>query len=175
MGRAYSLRFEALESRELLSTAHAAVAHAARAHARPAAVGAPLVLDGTLTVDNRAATTNQNLDGGYTTSAPVSGQFGGLGQVHGVWYESTDSYGDYQGPDTITLHDAQGAFTVEFNDGTPGPAHSTGHHTVYYQHAQHVASGSGAYAGATESGTIDLNMNAKHTAVESMTLSSESM
>jgi hypothetical protein len=171
MSHGRPLRFEALESRELLSRAHAA-AHHGRAHARPAEVGAPLVLGGTLTVDNRATSANQNLDGGYTNSVPVSGQLGGLGQVRGVWYESTDSFGDYLGPDTITLHGAQGSLTITFNNGTSGPAHPNGQHTVYYQHAQHVASGSGAYAGATESGSIDLNMNAKHTTVESMTLSS---
>ncbi len=174
MSRVHSLGFEALESRELLSRAHPAIAHAAKDHARPAAVGAPLVLSGTLTVNNRAATTNQNLDGGYTNSVPVSGQLSGLGQVSGVWYESTDSYGDYLGPDTITLHGAQGSFTIAFSNATSGPAHSTGHHTVYYQHAQHVISDSGAYAGAKESGSIDLNMNAKHTTVESITLSSSS-
>ncbi len=44
--------FDALEARELLSTAH----HAAKAHAKPAAATAPLVLDGTLTVNKKAAT-----------------------------------------------------------------------------------------------------------------------
>lgn len=177
MSRVRSLRFEALESRELLSTVHAA-AHAARAHpkakAKAAVVAAPLVLNGTLTVENRAASTDQNLDGGYTNSVPVSGQLAGLGEVHGVWYESSDSFGDYLGPDTITLHGAQGGFTVAFNNGTSGPAHSTGQHTVYYEHAQQVISGSGAYAGSKESGSLDLNMNAKHTTVESITLSSSS-
>ncbi len=172
MSRVHALRFEALESRELLSTAHRS-AHAARAHARPAVVGAPLVLDGTLTVHNKAATTGEDMASGYyTTSAPVSGQLSGLGAVHGVWYESTDSQGDYLGPDTITLRNAKGGFTVAFNNGTPGPAHATANKTVYYEHAQHVISSSGAYAGSAESGSLDLNMNAAHTAVESITLSS---
>jgi hypothetical protein len=171
MSRVHAPGFDALESRELLSRAHGA-AHHGRAHAGPAEVGAPLVLDGTLTVDNRAAATNQNLDGGDTTSVPVSGELNGLGQVRGVWYESTDAYGDYLGPETVTLHGAQGSFTIAFNNGTSGPAHPTAGHTVYYQHAQRVVSGSGAYAGAAESGSIDLNMNAKHTTVVSMTLSS---
>ena len=121
MSRVHSLGFEALESRELLSRAHPAIAHAAKDHARPAAVGAPLVLSGTLTVNNRAATTNQNLDGGYTNSVPVSGQLSGLGQVSGVWYESTDSYGDYLGPDTITLHARRGASPSHSATRPPGP------------------------------------------------------
>ena len=74
--------------------------------------------------------TNTNLDGGYTTSVPVSGQLNGLGQVHGVWYESTDQFGDYLGPDTITLHDAQGGFTIAFSNASPGPAHKNGAHRL---------------------------------------------
>jgi hypothetical protein len=132
------------------------------------------VLNGTLTVQNSAATTNENLDGGYTNSVPVSGQLSGLGEVRGIWYESSDSMGDYLGPDTITLHGAQGGFTIAFSNGTSGPAHKTAQHTVYYQHSQKVISGSGAYAGAKESGSLDLNMNAAHTTVESITLSSSS-
>ena len=89
--------------------------------------------------------TNTNLDGGYTTSVPVSGQLNGLGKVHGVWYESTDQFGDYLGPDTITLRGAQGGFTIAFSNASPGPAHKNGH-TVYYQHAQRFDGGSGAYA-----------------------------
>ena len=46
MKRVQSLRFETLEGRQMLSTAHPAAAHAARA----AAVS--LVLNGSLTVDN---------------------------------------------------------------------------------------------------------------------------
>jgi hypothetical protein len=168
MKRVHSLRFESLEGRELLSGAHAA-AHPARSHTAVAA--GPLVLDGTLTVNNRAALTNTNLDGGYTTSVPVSGSLSGLGEVHGVWYESTDQFGDYLGPDTITLRGAQGGFTIAFSNATPGPAHKDGHN-VYYQHVQRFDGGSGAYARATESGTIDLNENAAHTQVASVTLSS---
>ena len=171
MKRVHSLHLEALEGRELLSRAHAA-APAARVHATPAIAGAPLVLDGTLTVNNHAATTDTNLDGGYTTSVPVSGQLSGLGKVRGVWYESTDEFGDYLGPDTVTLRDAQGGFTIAFSNASSGPAHKNGH-TVYYQHAQRFDGGSGAYAGATEKGSIDLNMNPKHTTVVSLTLSSE--
>jgi hypothetical protein len=131
------------------------------------------VLDGTLTADNHAAATTTNLDGGYTNSVPVSGQLSELGQVHGVWSESTDAYGNYLGPDTVTLHGSQGSFTVAFSNATPGPAHRTGPHSVYYRHAQRLSSGSGAYAKAKESGTIDLNMNASHTTVESLTLTSK--
>jgi hypothetical protein len=173
MRRIHSLRFEALESRELLSRAHAA-AHAARDHAKPAVAGVPLVLDGTLTVDNNAASEEQNPDGSTTMSVPVTGQLGALGKVSGYWYESSDEFGDYEGPDEIVLRSSQGAFTVAFNNGSPGPAHRTGPHSVYYQHALAIEGGSAAYAGDTGSGTIDLNMNAKHTAVQSITLDAQS-
>ena len=117
MSHVHSLHFESLEARELLSTTHPAAAHAAKAHAKAAVATVPLVLDGTLTVNNSEAISDENLDGGYTTSVPVSRAARALGQVTGVWYESTDAYGDYLGPDTITLHGAQGAFTIAFNNG----------------------------------------------------------
>jgi hypothetical protein len=163
MNRDRTLHFEPLEGRQLLSGAHARARHAATA--------VPLVFSGTLTVVNTAASANTNMDGGYTTSAPVVGQLSGVGHVHGVWYESTDQMGDYMGPDTITLHGPKGGFTIGFSNASSGPAHKVGR-TVFYEHAQHVISSSGGYAGASESGTIDLNENRQHTGVVSMTLSS---
>ena len=67
--------------------------------------------------------------------------------------------GDYLGPDTITLPTRRAQFTVAFSNGSSGPAHRTGPHSVYYQHKLVIEGGSGAYAGDTGSGTIDLNMN----------------
>ena len=83
---------------------------------RPAAT--PVVLNGTLNVDNNpnATTTTTNDDGSMTTSVPVAGQLGALGQVRGIWNETVDSFGDYEGPDTLILHDAKGAFVVAFNN-----------------------------------------------------------
>jgi hypothetical protein len=174
MSRVHSLHFEALESRELLSTAHPAAAHAAKAHTKAAVATVPLVLNGTINVNNGEALSDENMDGGYTTTVPVSGQLGALGQVTGMWYESSDEYGDYLGPDTITLHTSQGAFTIAFNNGSSGPAHRTGPHSVYYQHKLQIEGGTGAYSGDTGSGTIDLNMNAAHTLVQSITLDAQS-
>jgi hypothetical protein len=174
MSHVHSLHFEALEARELLSTTHPAAAHAAKAHAKAAVATVPLVLDGTVTVKNSEDLSDENLDGGYTTSVPVSGPLGALGQVTGLWYESSDSMGDYLGPDTITFHDSQGAFTIAFNNETSGPAHRTGPHSVYYQHKLQIEGGTGAYSGDTGSGTIDLNMNAAHTQVQSITLNAQS-
>ena len=176
MKRDHGLQFDSLEGRRLLSGAHAAhaahaarAAHPGRAHAEVAAA-APLTLDGTLTVNNGQASMSQNMDGGYTDSAPVSGTLNGIGPVHGVWYESSDSLGDYVGPDTISLQSARGGITIGFSNASPGPAHKDGH-SIYYQHAQHSLSASGTYAGEKESGTLQLNENAAHTAVASITLS----
>lgn len=168
-----AFQFEALETRELLSAVHAPRPHHVRVHIRPAAAATALMLDGTLTVNNRGANSVPNLAGGMTNSVPVSGQLGSLGQVRGTWYESSDSFGNYVGPDTLVLHAAHGGFTVSFNNAAPGPAHPSGHGTVYYQHPQRAGSGTGAFAGAREIGTIDLNMNHGHTTVVSLTLSTK--
>ena len=94
MSHVRSLCFEALEERKLLSRGHIV------AHAKHAAVATPLVLNGTLTVDNKATTTSMDDQGDTTTSIPVAGQLGTLGEVRGIWNESADSEGDYLGPDT---------------------------------------------------------------------------
>src|SRR5271166_2434893 len=119
MKRVHSLRFEALEARQLLSRAHVHVA-VARA-GRPALT--PVVLNGALNVDNNpiATTTTQNEDGSMTTSVPVTGQLGALGDVRGIWNETVDSFGDYEGPDTLTLHTSNGALVVAFNNANSRP------------------------------------------------------
>ncbi len=165
MNRVRSLRFDLLETRILLSRANLAEAHAA-----PVAY-VPLVLDGTLTVDNRSPTTTMNEDGSTTTSVPVVGRLGALGVVRGVWNESVDEYGDYIGPDTLRLHTAKGAFVVAFSDASSGPAHPAGHGDVYYEHPQRVYNPIGAYAGDTESGSIELVTNPAQTSVVNMKLS----
>ena len=70
---------------------HVAVAHAARGCA-------PLVLNGTLTLDNNPDTSStiRSAQGSMTTSLPVAGQLGTLGQVHGIWEETVDAHGDYE-------------------------------------------------------------------------------
>jgi hypothetical protein len=169
MKRVHSLRFETLETRQLLSTAHAAVAHGAHA-ARAAAV--PLVLNGTLTVNNNPAlaSINTNVDGSMTTSVPVSGQLGTLGQVHGVWNQTVDQFGDYEGPDTLVLRNSKGSFGVAFNDQSAKPTVAKAHGALSYEHAQVVLGGNGAYARATESGSIEATSNAARTEIVSLTL-----
>jgi hypothetical protein len=168
MKHVHSLRFESLEARQLLSRAHV---HVAVAHAlRPPAT--PVVLNGTLNVDNNpnATTTTTNEDGSMTTSVPVAGQLGALGEVHGIWDESVDSFGDYEGPDTLTLHDSNGALVVAFNNASSTPADVKVRGAVSYEHPQMVYGGTGAYARASESGSIELTTNAARTQIVSMTL-----
>ncbi len=164
MRHARSPRFDDLEDRKLLSKAHIAAAHPAPA------VAAPLVINGTLAVDYKAATMTMNPDGSSTTVVPVSGRLGTLGVVHGDWNQSVDSYGDYQGPDTIQLQDSKGTFVIAFNDGTPGKTYKTAQGAPYYEHNQHVAGGTHAYAKATESGSIELVMNSAKNQINSLIL-----
>ncbi len=166
MKHVHSLRFESLEGRQLLSAGHAGAAHATRA----AAVS--LVLDGTLTVDNNPndMTETTNVDDSTTTSVPVAGTFGALGKVHGVWNETVDEFGDYEGPDTIVLRNAKGAFGVAFNNQNAKSTNPKARGATSYDHPQQVLGGNGAYARATESGTIELTTNPARTQVVKLTL-----
>jgi hypothetical protein len=159
---------EALEARKLLSRVHVAVAHAT-----PAAAG-PIAVKGTLTVDNKGATTAMNADGSSTSVVPVSGQLGALGTVHGVWDNSVDAYGDYLGPDTLSLHNSKGSILLTFNDQNPHGGRALGQGAVSYMHTQRLYRGGGAYTGASESGTIALATNKARSLITSMTLESQS-
>jgi hypothetical protein len=172
MKHVHSLRFETLEGRQLLSTAHVAAAHAAHA-AR--AVAAPPVLNGTLTMDNNpdAISTTTNADGSTTTSVPVAGQLGTLGKVRGIWNETVDEFGDYEEPDELILRDSKGALGVAFNDQNSQPVHAKARGAISYEHSQRVLGGSGAYARATESGSIEVTTNAARTQVVSLTLQTQ--
>ena len=167
MRRTHSLRFDALEARKLLTKAHVTAVHPAAAVA-----ATPVVLTGTLSVNKNDAVTNDNVDGSTTTSVPVSGRLGTLGKVQGVWYENADQFGDYMGPDTIELvtHSPKGALTVAFNNQNAGPLHLIGHSTGYYQHAQRLEGGTGAFAKASENGSIEVMVSSTKKTVESLEL-----
>jgi len=169
MNQARSFGFEALEARMLLSTGHVAATHAAREVAAPAA---QLMLDGTLTVDNRAAVmvADTNVDGGSTTATPVSGQFATLGTVRGVWDESIDAYGDYVGPDTITLRSPKGTIVIAFSEQSLLHTHTVAHGSANYEYPQREISGAGAYAHSSEKGTIELTTSNARTSIVSMQL-----
>jgi hypothetical protein len=163
MRRARSLQLEFLEPKLLLSTARAAKLHT------PAVV-TPLVLDGTLSVDNSAAQSMTNPDGSTTTSTPVKGKFGTLGALRGVWNETVDQYGDSEGMDVLRLENSKGTIIVEFDTADAGPAQPAGHGAVYYQEPQRIDGGTGAYAHVSEVGTIDVTTTSGQTGVASMTL-----
>ncbi len=168
MKRDLSPRFEPLEERQLLSRAHVhpAVARPARPPANP------IVLNGTLTVDENASqmASGENPDGSTSTSTAVAGQLAGLGEIHGIWDETVDQFGDYEGPDTLTLKNTKGTFVVAFNNDNASAPNVKGHRPVSYEHKQIVEGGDGAYARATETGTIELTTNAARTQVASITL-----
>ena len=161
MTHVHSLRFEPLETRQLLSMTHVAGAHAARNCA-------PFVLNGTLAVDNNpeAAYTIRNGKGFMTTSVPVAGQPGALGQVHGILDETVGAHGDHVAPDELILRDSKGSFVVAFTQ----PAHTKAPGGVSYERPQVVLGGTGAYAKAAERGSIEVTTNAAGTQVVSLTL-----
>jgi hypothetical protein len=165
MRRDRSLRFECLEARNLLSKTHPAAAHPAQP-----AVEVPVELNGTLSVDNHAATVSMNADGSSTNLTPVAGRLGALGPVHGTWYESVDAFGNYQGPDELLLHAPSGAVVVTFNDQNTGHAHPDASGSLYFQHAQRATQGTGAYAHIAESGSIELVTNPGKKVIASLAL-----
>ncbi len=161
-----SLGFDDLEERKLLSKVHHVVVHPA-IKAKPVV---PLVVDGTLTVNNRATSSSMNQDGGMTTSIPVTGSLGALGAVRGIWSETVDSFGDYEGPDSLQLRNSKGSFILVFNNENADKALRVPHGTVTFEVPQKAYAGSGAYARPSESGSIELTSNAARTGIVSLTL-----
>jgi len=157
MRHVHSPRFETLEARQLLSKTHVGVARAAPL----------LVLNGTLTVDNNpdAASTIRNEEGSKTTSVPVAGQLGTLGKVHGIWDVTVNARGKNYAPDELILRNSKGSFIVAFTQ----PAHKKAR-GVSYERAQVVLGGTGAYARASERGSIEVTHRAVRTQVVSLTL-----
>jgi hypothetical protein len=164
MNHVRSISFEALEARELLSRGHIP------AQSKPAVAVTPLAINGTLKINNNGTKTSTDAQGNLTVSTPVSGQLGAMGKVRGMWNESSDSEGDYIGPDTLQLHNAKGSFVVAFNADNPGQLHPIAGGGANYEHIQRIVSGAHAYAGVKESGSIELTTNSARTVVESMTI-----
>jgi hypothetical protein len=133
-----------------------------------------VLLDGTLTVDNNpsATTTTMNPDGSTTTSTPIAGRLGNIGVVRGVWNDNVDAFGDATGLDSLRLHGAKGTFVIEIDSGSQGPARNARHGDIYRVYAQRLYAGTGVYAGATESGTINVTTTALGSEVKSMTVHS---
>jgi hypothetical protein len=164
-----ALGFDALEARKLLSRSRVV-----GPHTTPMIVATPVVVDGTLAVNNSAAISSSNPDGSTTTSTPVSGHLGALGKVRGLWNQTVDEFGDVDGPNVLRLVVPKGGLIITFNTLTAVKAHPTGHGTVYYPRAQEVLEGTGAYAGATESGMIDLTTNHSKSEITSLVLTTAS-
>ena len=169
MSHVRTLGFDALEGRRLLSAARAIAPHT-----MPMIAAAPVVLDGTLTVDNQGATSSNNADGSSTSSTPVAGHLAALGKVRGVWNESQDAFGDSTGVDVLRLHNSKGSIIITFNTLNTVKAEPAAHGALYYSRAQKLYSGTGAYAGATESGMINLTTNHGRNQIVSLTIESTS-
>jgi hypothetical protein len=167
MSHVHCLGFDALEARELLSKTHVTVPHTV-----PANIVTPIVLSGTVAVDNNtnAAVTTMNPDGSETRSLPIAGRLGTLGKFRGVWNETVDAYGFINGPDVLRLHDSEGTMIIVFNDATPGATHAAAHGSIETEQTQKLYSGTGAYARSSEIGSIDLVSNRAQTQVVSLVL-----
>jgi hypothetical protein len=160
--------FDSLEARELLAASH----QAARPHSTPMIAETPLVLSGTLAVENNLTSSVPNADGSTTTSTPLAGNLGSLGRVTGVWNESLDSFGDASGLNVLRLQTGKGSLVITFSTVNTVKTHPAGHGEVFYTRAQKLFAGTGAYAGAKESGMLDLTTNPGRSAIASVTLKS---
>jgi hypothetical protein len=166
MRQARSLGFDDLETRKLLSkVAH----HPATHEAVPAAVAMPLNINGTVIVDMKAAEQSTDDQGDSTTTVPVTGYLGTLGKVHGAWSESTDEFGDYLGPDTIQFSTSQGTFTIAFDSDNLKNAHKVGKESIFPPLGQQFDGGTGVYAKASETGSIQVITNPSKGVAETMT------
>ena len=108
------------------------------------------------------------------TSTPVAGQLGALGEVHGIWNETSDEYGDYMGPDTFAAPYRQGIFrcSIQRAEHRRRSPYRGGRRSSLSTRSS-PADGTGAYARTKESGTIELTTNSARTIVDSMTLTSQ--
>jgi hypothetical protein len=156
MRHVHPLGFDDLESRKLMTKVHAKAV--------------PLVFEGTLAVDRKDASSTMDMYGDTYRTTPVSGMLVGVGKVKGAWQEEADYYGDLTGTDTIQLKGQKGSFTVTFDPSRLGKEHPVTGGQAFAAIPQKVRGGSGAYAGASEDGSIVVTTNAAKTAVESMTL-----
>jgi hypothetical protein len=168
MRHVHSLHFDTLEAKQLLSKGTVPVLHAT-----PVAVTGPLLLSGTLAVDNNAASQTTNPDGSTTTTTPVAGKLGTIGRVRGVWNETTDQFGDVEGLDALRLRLPKGKVVLEFNNESPGPAQRAGHGVIYDEEAQRLGAAAGAYIGSTETGSIDLYPNSGRSEIVTLALHSK--
>lgn len=150
--RSPALRVESLEGKLLL----AATPRSIRGEARPA----PLILDGTFTVDPAEAiktVLRQAGDPGsppaptVSTSLPFSGRARSMGAVSGSIDETTANPSRALLKGEIVLTNAKGSVRLRFDEGSKVSAKSTAKASTTVARYT-VASGDGAYAGAKGAG-----------------------
>ena len=170
-----SLGFDSLEGRKLLTAAHHAAHHAA-VHA---AAVAPLALtiDGTLNLDQNPNDQSQStdVDGDTTTSTAVAGVLGTLGKVRGYWNTERRRVRRLHGARHDPASQRQGSDRdrIQQRDHGQSPEDRDWGHLLPASPAFFLA-GSGVYAKATESGTINVNSNKARTGIASLTLNTTS-
>src|SRR5262249_35678506 len=114
--------------------------------------------------------TTSNPDGSTTQSTAVKGQLDSLGKVHGVWNQTLNVLGDSTGINVLRLQSAGGSAIITFNTVSKVPAHKAARGAIYYSRAQRLFAGTGAYAGATESGVVNLVTNRSRNQIVSLEL-----
>jgi hypothetical protein len=146
--RARSFQLESLEGKQLLSTLHPA--H----HATPKP--AALVLDGTLSgLRGQTVHTTDSTNSNFQSQEPVSGKIKSLGRVQANVNVSTNFSRDSATPIThneIVLQGAKGSVTLSY--GPDILSEQVKPHAVIGVYHYTVVSGTGAYSGASGTGTV---------------------
>ncbi len=163
-----SLRFDALEGRQLLTKVHPAAAPPIHK-----VVEVAPTLNGTLTVNQKGASAAYDAFGNFVRTIPVSGVLGGVGKVKGVLTEGISAYGTPSTTDTIQLHDPQGSFTLSFDTTHFGTARPTATGASFARVTQQITGGTGEFAKAHETGLLVANTTATKSAVVSLTLTTD--
>jgi hypothetical protein len=149
--RAFPLQIESLEGKLLLSTAHPA---AAPPLVPPTVHGQPLSLAGTLT-----ASAYKVLPVVTANDQPVKisllGTVGSLGQVSGTMTEQIDQSVEVVARGTLILQNAKGSIALNFSHGVL-MQNLTEPYNEGFVVEYRIAGGTGAYAGATGSGVLDV-------------------
>ena len=82
------------------------------------------------------------------------------------------SFGQPSGLNVLRLQTGKGSLVITFSTVNTAKAHPAGHGAVFYTRAQKLFAGTGAYAGAKESGMLDLTTNSARSEIAELTLKS---
>lgn len=154
--RRRSFEIETLEGKLLLSTAHAAVPAAVQAPAPspPTLHGKPLALHGVMAAS--AFKVSPIVSNAEPVQISLAGTAGALGAVTGTLTEEVDEQVEEVTRGTLVLQNARGTLTLDFV--RPDVMENlTEPYNEGFVVSYKIAAGTGAYAGATGSGTLDVS------------------